>query len=751
MATAVGAGQIEKRAVTETSDAHRTQGAHLAYLPGLDGLRALAVTAVLLYHAYVGWLPGGFLGVEAFFVLSGYLITSLLLVEWQRTGSIDLRAFWLRRARRLLPALFLLLLGVVTFAVIFLPGEVAGMRGDVPAALGYVTNWFLVFSRQSYFQAMGRPSLLQHLWSLAVEEQFYLIWPLLFVVGLKWVRRPRALLPLVLAGAAGSTLLMAWLYQPDADPSRVYYGTDTRAAGLLIGCALALIWAPQALRSRGWWARAQRTLLDLAGVAALLGLAWIAVVIDENQPLLYQGGFAVIALLTALAVASVVHPSARVMPALLGLKPLRWIGRRSYGIYLWHWPIFDLTRPQQDVQLEGLPLLALRFGLTLAAAELSFRFVETPVRHGALGRAWSRLRHSEGAYRSRLVRLWTGAALASVLCAGILGAALVEAQEPPLPDYLSVSSISIDQPLPTPTGLADDAGTQPSDIATALAQAALLSAPSATPDSPDAASAASDVGNNPATEVTVEAGLPLQTAVPTFSTATEQPSPDIVAENNDSSSLKMAAPLAPGPAVAVATSTVSVRATATVQHIAATQATPRSTVKVYKAPTSTPAPPLFPVSSGVRVTAIGDSVMIGAAGNLARVFGNINVDAVLGRQVSQGIAELQSLQAAGKIGSIVIVHLGTNGTFTAKQFDQIMQVLGSARRIFFLNDKAARSWETTNNAVITAGVQRYPNTRLVNWRAASIGHAEFFWNDLIHLRPTGAQFYAQLIAATVSR
>src|SRR5215217_1806010 len=219
----------------------------LSYSPGLDGLRAIAVMAVLLYHADLSWIPGGFLGVEVFFVISGYLITALLLAEWHQKGTINLKDFWLRRARRLLPALYVLLVVTLTFAVVFLPGEVAGLRADVIAAVGYVTNWFLIFGQESYFESVGRPSVLQHLWSLAVEEQFYLIWPIVLAVGLGFGAtrlRRRRVLTVALVGAAASAVAMAIMYTPGVDPSRIYFGTDTRATGLLCGAALAFLWTP---------------------------------------------------------------------------------------------------------------------------------------------------------------------------------------------------------------------------------------------------------------------------------------------------------------------------------------------------------------------------------------------------------------------------------------------------------------------------------------------------------------------------
>ncbi len=234
----------------------RRSSPRLPYIPALDGLRAIAVLAVLVYHSGVRWLPGGFLGVEVFFVLSGYLITSLLVSEYRETGRIDLKSFWIRRARRLLPALFLLLLATLTYAVIFLPQQVTQLRSDAVAAALYVTNWWLIFDHKSYFEEMGRPSLLKHLWSLAVEEQFYLIWPPLFALGISRLRERKMILGVL--GAAGlSTVLMAILFQPGVDPSRIYYGTDTRAAELLIGAALAFVWQPGSPRpfSDRWMTR----------------------------------------------------------------------------------------------------------------------------------------------------------------------------------------------------------------------------------------------------------------------------------------------------------------------------------------------------------------------------------------------------------------------------------------------------------------------------------------------------------------
>src|SRR3954464_4268744 len=272
--------RFSKQPLDGGSFAHQsgTGDVRLSYLPGLDGLRAFAVIAVLLYHADLSWIRGGFLGVEVFFVISGYLITTMLLTEWHQQGRINLVGFWLRRARRLLPALYLLLVVTLVFAIVFLPGEVARLRDDALAAFAYVTNWYLILGEQSYFETVGRPSLLQHLWSLAVEEQFYVLWPVLLTLMLRFWRR-RVVVIATLGGAIASAVWMAILYRPDVDPSRVYYGTDTRATGLMIGAALAFVWVPSQFQRRpGQEATPLAAigmlplLLDVVGVAALSGV-----------------------------------------------------------------------------------------------------------------------------------------------------------------------------------------------------------------------------------------------------------------------------------------------------------------------------------------------------------------------------------------------------------------------------------------------------------------------------------------------
>ena len=354
------------------------------YLPALDGLRALAVICVIAFHAELPKFEGGFLGVEIFFVVSGYLITSLLLDEQRSSQRIDLPRFWLRRARRLLPALFTLLLASLVLSLTVAPDSLSGTRSDSAAALLYVSNWWQIIHHRSYFMDVDRPPLLLHLWSLAVEEQFYLVWPLAVALfgraAWRWV--PRVAL---LVGAA-SALWMAWLYDPSLDPTRVYVGGDTRLSGLLLGATLSVFvpaFAPPATVERQ--ARFAREALAGAG---LLALVWLVVRSTSHDPFLYRGGLLLVDLASAALITGLVADTA--VSRLLGAKPLAWLGRRSYGLYLWHWPIFAVTRPEFDLSLHGAPLLAVRVILTFVASELCYRFVEQPIRAGALERLRTR-------------------------------------------------------------------------------------------------------------------------------------------------------------------------------------------------------------------------------------------------------------------------------------------------------------------------------------------------------------------------
>jgi peptidoglycan/LPS O-acetylase OafA/YrhL len=378
-------------------------------MPGIDGLRAVAVAAVFLYHANVPWMPGGFLGVDVFFVISGYLITSLLLAEFEASGRVALPRFWAGRARRLLPALFALLAVCLLVGATVQRGKLVGLRSDALSSVFYVANWHFIFGHESYFAQFGRPSLLRHLWSLAVEEQFYLIWPPLFLLGMRL--RGRLALPVLVGLAAiGSTALMWALYTPGSDTSRLFYGTDTRAAPLLIGVLLAFVWKPSSLPV--WSGRQARRELDAVSVLALAGVIYAFVTVHDYDQGIYRGGFLALALCAGLLLATIAHPASSLGRALAHPIP-RWFGERSYGLYLWHWPVLAFTRPGVDVHLAGGILIPAQAAATVLAAALSYRFLERPIRTGALRRL--RVRAPRLLAQPRTPFAFAGAGIATLL------------------------------------------------------------------------------------------------------------------------------------------------------------------------------------------------------------------------------------------------------------------------------------------------------------------------------------------------
>jgi peptidoglycan/LPS O-acetylase OafA/YrhL len=391
----------------------------MGYQPGLDGLRALSVLAVIAYHAGFSWMPGGFFGVEVFFVVSGFLITSLLLDERGREGVVSLRRFWARRARRLLPALGMLLAAVSVWALIAGSAEQASqVRRDLPWAIFYVGNWGQISGGVPYYSA--DPPLLRHLWSLAVEEQWYLLWPIAFV-ALAATRWSRDRCAAVLAALAVAGMVLAfWLHARGPGPVRssigwidgadrvnfMYLATPTRATGLLLGAAAAFVWRPWTLPSSAAEPEVVRRagrLLDGSGAVALAGLGCIAASATLTEGYVYQWLLPLVTVLSLVAVLVVVHPAAGGLRASLGWSPLVAIGQRSYGLYLWHWPIFVVMGATHGSVARVLPALA----VTAIVSEACYRWVELPVRQGALGRWWA-------SDRKRAWRL-LGAAAAGVM------------------------------------------------------------------------------------------------------------------------------------------------------------------------------------------------------------------------------------------------------------------------------------------------------------------------------------------------
>jgi lysophospholipase L1-like esterase len=440
----------------------------------------------------------------------------------------------------------------------------------------------------------------------------------------------------VLIGVAVSTIEMWILYQPFTDPSRVYYGTDTRVAALLLCAALAFVWAPWRLVGRT--GRNAGIVLDLVAAGSAFVLFWMFLNIGEFDPGLYRGGFLAVAAVSALLLAATVHPASKYVPKLLAVNVLLWIGVRSYGIYLWHWPIYMVTRPHSDIPLTGIPLLVLRLTLTFVVAALSYKFIEEPIRHGAVEREWARYRSAPAEAQRKLMARFT------------LGAA-----------GIAVGLVVI------VIGLGNGG------------------------------SAAAPAGFGKKTEVVVQPGdtLPVTTTAPGEVTTT---------------------------------------------------------------PTAPPAgtPTTAPGAQPTTVTAIGDSVMLGAYVPLKSTVDTMfnapvmGVDAAENRQFTQGVDLIQSYKDKGQLGQDVVVQLGTNGTVDPGEFDRMMGILSDRNKVVIINAKVSRPWEDQVNGVFAAGVPKYENAVLLDWHAYGGAHPEFFYDDGIHLRPEGAQAYANFVARAIS-
>jgi peptidoglycan/LPS O-acetylase OafA/YrhL len=641
---------------SQTTKARRVTGAPPADEPGsgtaeqrsgvLDGVRAVAIISVLLFHAGATWLPGGFLGVDVFFVLSGFLITSILLRELRESGRISFRDFYAARARRLLPGLVLVLAATSVLASTVARDAAARVRGDLLGVLTYTANWSDIAHQQSYFEATGRPALLQHLWSLAVEEQFYLICPaVLLFAWMRWGRRGVGWI--ALAGAVSSTTLMTCLSVVRDEPvmhdaSRLYFGTDTHSMGLLIGCALAAVGQPRELAA----ARSVRT--TDAGRVVVGGAAWLAlialaasmVVTDSDSALLYRGGFLGVAMLTAALIVLSSQPGPGV-GRVLSAAPMRYVGTRSYGIYLWHWPIFMVTRTGIDNGLSGTTNLLLRLGLTLGAAELSYRFVELPIRRGLLGRAWT-------SWRAR------GASRAGAKAAGLLvlaGGLVVALIAVPL---MTASAPSLETELAGRTGLGDSRL----------------------------------IPVSPAT--TTSAGSTAPSPTPTTSPRTAAPS-----------------------------------------------ATPRSGTGV---PTSFATMP---------ITAVGDSIMLGAARALRAAFPHITIDAHISRQPIVIFDRIRERKAAGQLGPVVVIHAGSNGVARFGDLMSILQFLSDRSLVLLINTHVPDPWGPTSNINIAAAAKHFKNVRVLDWATLSAHHRDWFYADATHTDPTGATHYADAIKAAL--
>ncbi len=685
------------------------------YMPGLDGLRALAVLAVVAYHLEFGWAQGGLLGVGVFFTLSGYLITDLLLEQRESLGRLRLANFWIRRARRLLPAVFLMLAVVVAWVTLMDPSRMADLRGDVAAAALYVSNWWNIFENASYFAQYGPPSPLQHLWSLAIEEQFYLLWPFLLWLGLRYVRGRYWLTGLTLATAAASAALMWGLYQPGSDPTRVYEGTDTRAFGLLVGAALAMVWPSRHLLAerltsgrRPW----RRWLLEGVGVLGLVVTAFLIWQTDQYSSFLYHGGLVALTVATALVVAALAHPASRLGPA-LGWGPLRWVGVRSYGIYIWHFPIIVLTAPNYTREGVSLSLGALQVGATIVVAALSWRFVEEPIRRGALGRLWGQLR--SGQWRRSLPRRgdarrrWRRIAAGGMVSMVALG-------------VLAVGAAGLAGVSPAPGGLLSTAGS-----ATETGESVSGGGNSPAP-SPEEAPAATEPSPELSPEPSAQASKP-----------STNPEPTAAAPSTDSQAQDSSSPEEAGSATRTSCESVV--------YIG------DSSSRGLTSPDYLPDPDTRLDARFAQVGATSSRIEIQAARSVVESLyaSQDNGEELAQRLVSQGFDGCWVI-ALGNMDTASVYRGSPVGR--SDRIERMMSAIGE-QPVMWLTTKTLTETEPYSNTnmqlwdrTLTEACKKHPNLTVFDW--ASVVEDGWYEPDGIHYSPEGNAYRARLIAEALT-
>ncbi|MGM1049239.1 MAG: acyltransferase family protein [Bacillota bacterium] len=573
------------------------------YMPGLDGLRALSVIAVIAYHLNLDWAQGGLLGVGVFFVLSGYLITDHIILEWKTYNRLSIKIFWIRRIRRLVPAMFCMLLVVALWLIIIDPARLQALKGDFLSSIFYINNWYLIFHEVSYFESFAPPSPIGHLWSLSIEEQFYLLWPLLLVIGLKLLPRKGKMILWILTCAAISTIAMAIIYEPGSDPSRVYYGTDTRAFALLIGAALAIIWPSWKLSGR--ISSPARSFLDISGGIGILVLIVLIYRTNEYDDLLYRGGFLYLSMLTAVIIAVIVHPASHI-GKLMGIKPFVWIGKRSYSLYIWHYPVIVLSTPVVNTEGPSFMRILMQIIASVILASLSYKYVEEPIRRG---NSVMNLRLSRNEFLQKKHKI-IAAVISLILILVSWGM------------YLARTDNNGDIPV--------------------INQESFLSQESQYTDSDE--------------------------------TNTQK---------------------------------------------------------------------------GGDITVVGDSVILGVAPILEKMLPGIIIDGEVGRQMSHAKEVINNLKAEGKLGNRIILEFGTNGMFNKDQLRSLLSSLQNTERIYLVTTRVSKDWEDIVNSSIREIADEFENTKVIDWYVASEGRNDIFYQDGVHLKPEGAEFYASMIAEAI--
>ncbi|WP_339837719.1 acyltransferase family protein [Paenibacillus sp. FSL R7-0272] len=684
------------------------------HMNGLDGLRAIAVLGVIAYHLNLDFIPGGLLGVGIFFVLSGYLITDILLSQWREHGRIALGDFWLRRFRRLLPGMLTMTAVVMLWLLCTDSSRLASLKGDILSGVTYISNWWYIFHHVSYFESFGPPSPFGHFWSLAVEEQFYLLWPLLLVAAIVLFKRKGWLVVSIVVAAELSAGAMAIMYNPDLDPSRVYYGTDTRAFALLAGAALAVVWPSRKLS--GTLPAMNRLVLDVSGIAALAVLIYMMLNTSEYDSFLYQGGMVIQAIAATLLVAVLAHPSS-LLARIIGAKPLRWIGERSYGIYLWHYPIIVLTSPVVNTGGAHPVRMLLQVVATVVLASMSLKYIENPIRYNgfrdSLSKLWGRGRTS---FVPRQV-WWKRTGLLMtflLLCYAISQTVLPVAANS---DSHSVSLSTVFNGEKSAEEKGQDVvpvTTKPSDSGEKN--------PSVQSGTESTSDGKTDGSHKPGTAST-DGSKPVKPDDSSSDSRDQGNSPsnpdNNPASNSSDSGNKETDPSGSKPDEGTTDATDS-------------------------GVTDKPATPVTK-NGKVQYTIIGDSVILDAKPYLEQSISGVYVDGHVGRQMWQAGDVLRDLKRNKQMGNQVVLELGTNGSFNSKNLKSVLDGLKDKTRVYLVTVRVPRPWERTVNKALTDAASSYSNVSLIDWNQASEGHDEYFEKDGVHLTAEGSEAFAALV------
>ncbi|SCZ09465.1 Peptidoglycan/LPS O-acetylase OafA/YrhL, contains acyltransferase and SGNH-hydrolase domains [Paenibacillus polysaccharolyticus] len=684
------------------------------HMNGLDGLRAIAVLGVIAYHLNLDFIPGGLLGVGIFFVLSGYLITDILLSQWREHGRIALGDFWLRRFRRLLPGMLTMTAVVMLWLLCTDSSRLASLKGDILSGVTYISNWWYIFHHVSYFESFGPPSPFGHFWSLAVEEQFYLLWPLLLIAAIVLFKRKGWLVVSIVVAAELSAGAMAIMYNPDLDPSRVYYGTDTRAFALLAGAALAVVWPSRKLS--GTLPAMNRLVLDVSGIAALAVLIYMMLNTSEYDSFLYQGGMVIQAIAATLLVAVLAHPSS-LLARIIGAKPLRWIGERSYGIYLWHYPIIVLTSPVVNTGGAHPVRMLLQVVATVVLASMSLKYIENPIRYNgfrdSLSKLWGRGRTS---FVPRQV-WWKRTGLLMtflLLCYAISQTVLPVAANS---DSHSVSLSTVFNGEKSAEEKGQDVvpvTTKPSD-----SEEKNPSVQSGTESTSDGKTNGSHKPGTASTDGSKSA-KPDDSSNDSRDQGNSPSNPDNnPASNSSDSGNKETDPSGSKPDEGTTDATDS-------------------------GATDKPATPVTK-NEKVQYTIIGDSVILDAKPYLEQSISGVYVDGHVGRQMWQAGDVLRDLKRNKQMGNQVVLELGTNGSFNSKNLKSVLDGLKDKTRVYLVTVRVPRPWERTVNKALTDAASSYSNVSLIDWNQASEGHDEYFEKDGVHLTAEGSEAFAALV------